>query len=1118
MSAIVRKTYDTDSIVLRRIFAVDPTTNSRVSTNTLLVTGTNGQATFQDGSAYLSTIGFPTSTSLPSTIEGLGTFGYLSSGGGGGEVTKANLTSTTLGLGTLSYISSAQLTSSIVGLSNVAVTRIVAGTNVSISPTNGQGIVTINASGGGGTGSPVYDSEIASTLQKSGYFSSLALGYFAASTQQGANAIAIGKNAGAETQGDYATAIGYSAGLSTQSMEAVAIGNLAAMYAQGAFGIAIGSGAGMENQGGNTVAIGYYTALQGQGSQGVAIGQESGKYFQGQGAIGLGVNAGNTNQGRYSVAIGTGAGQLYQSSLAIAIGYEAGNLNQSFSSIAIGTTAGNVSQGKQAIAIGNSAGKEFQGDYSIAIGDSAGYQNLPHSTIVLSALGSNLTPSQPRAFHVAPIRDIDGTQTNSLGYNTSTYEIGLINSLTRLDLASTVRGLGTTGYVSTSQLTSTVAGISRNLSTVYNISSAGGVNISGTTTGFYINTAGANISTLINNNITINTTGGNVNDVDLTSTIIGLASFGYISTSQLTSSFVSTLTGLSNIAVTKIIAGTNVTINPVSGVGIVTINATGGGGGGSGDVTSTNLTSTTLGLGTLGYISASTLGFSLASTTLNLARLGYVSSTALPSTVLGLSRFYVSTTGMGASFSSLSTAYASSFFTRTLTASTVTADLLNVSTISFGTGSGFITFPFLRATYISSFSTQTDYLLVNRYMSGAQLQFSSIQGNGSLLTNLNTGMESTIRGLGTFGYISSPTLDSTIRGLGTFGYISSPTLDSTIQSTVEGLGSLGYISSLTLDSTLQSTVEGLGTVGFISSLTLDSTLQSTVEGLGTFYVSSFGNVTVSINQLIFQQMNLMIPPPGESDPPFFKISSVANGVGTVEVEAGLVNFRTTLLHTSSIFTFADSDITNPPTSPSTIFVGNYRGRASLGFQEPRAESGIRFINIDSFEIGIPYDTTFNQLPLSTLSSVAISTQFISTGQALVNNLFVPSSIFLNNAQLTVSSYISSTTLNNLQVNSLNVNSYGPVRVRVSTLGAAHANIDAYDIGRYFLFTQTNAGYSVALPTYNNSFEGWNCVIRNMPDSTQSFAISTVRNPAAGTNVAPGTTVTVVGSGNSYYIL
>jgi hypothetical protein len=42
------------------------------------------------------------------------------------------------------------LTSTIIGFSNVGVTQIIAGTNVTISPGGGQGQVTVNASGGGG--------------------------------------------------------------------------------------------------------------------------------------------------------------------------------------------------------------------------------------------------------------------------------------------------------------------------------------------------------------------------------------------------------------------------------------------------------------------------------------------------------------------------------------------------------------------------------------------------------------------------------------------------------------------------------------------------------------------------------------------------------------------------------------------------------------------------------------------------------------------------------------------------------------------------------------------------------------------------------------------------------
>lgn len=59
---------------------------------------------------------FVSQTSLTSTTNGLGTLGYLSSGGGGGGITSNDLTSTVIGLGTYGYISTSQLTSTIQGL------------------------------------------------------------------------------------------------------------------------------------------------------------------------------------------------------------------------------------------------------------------------------------------------------------------------------------------------------------------------------------------------------------------------------------------------------------------------------------------------------------------------------------------------------------------------------------------------------------------------------------------------------------------------------------------------------------------------------------------------------------------------------------------------------------------------------------------------------------------------------------------------------------------------------------------------------------------------------------------------------------------------------------------
>ena len=158
-----RKTYDTQSIALRRIFAYDISNNMPFSTGYILTSLTKGTASFVSPNVTLSTIGFPnlpatistlsgelfstaqfislvyTSTIISylpstviglgtagyvstsfydaktiSTIDGLGTLGYLSS-----AVVQGPITSTVIGLGTVGYISSSQLLSSLTGLGSL---------------------------------------------------------------------------------------------------------------------------------------------------------------------------------------------------------------------------------------------------------------------------------------------------------------------------------------------------------------------------------------------------------------------------------------------------------------------------------------------------------------------------------------------------------------------------------------------------------------------------------------------------------------------------------------------------------------------------------------------------------------------------------------------------------------------------------------------------------------------------------------------------------------------------------------------------------------------------------------------------------------------------------------
>jgi hypothetical protein len=158
-----RKTYDTQSIALRRMYAYDVSNNRPFSTGYVLTSLTKGVVSFVSPNVSLSTIGLPnlpatistlsaellstsisysftfTSSSaifLPSTVKGLGTSDYVSTTALGpylastvqglgtiGFISSTLLTdpitSTIIGLGTIGYVSSTQLTSSLNGLGSI---------------------------------------------------------------------------------------------------------------------------------------------------------------------------------------------------------------------------------------------------------------------------------------------------------------------------------------------------------------------------------------------------------------------------------------------------------------------------------------------------------------------------------------------------------------------------------------------------------------------------------------------------------------------------------------------------------------------------------------------------------------------------------------------------------------------------------------------------------------------------------------------------------------------------------------------------------------------------------------------------------------------------------------
>jgi hypothetical protein len=265
------------------------------------------------------------------------------------------------------------------------------------------------------------------------------------------------------------------------------------------------------------------------------------------------------------------------------------------------------------------------------------------------------------------------------------------------------------------------------------------------------------------------------------------------------------------------------------------------------------------------HVVASTLTVSTINTTNissffygGIEKYDYVSSVALQSSIVGLGTFgYISTQQLQSTTRGLGNIYLSTFTGSTTflssavgSISSLAVNSLTVNSLTIGSGGGWVDFGAIRAVIVSSIQTNTSLLYA-----------SSITGDGSQIYNLpaisTASLQSTIVGLGTFGYISSSQListtiglvdhlelNSTVRGLGTLGYLSSTQLFST----TAGLGNIGYISSSQLISTtiglvdhleLNSTVTGLGNVGYISSTQLFSTVAGLISTPKTFIIQTF---------------------------------------------------------------------------------------------------------------------------------------------------------------------------------------------------------------------------------------------------------------------------------------
>jgi hypothetical protein len=463
--------------------------------------------------------------------------------------------------------------------------------------------------------------------------------------------------------------------------------------------------------------------------------------------------------------------------------------------------------------------------------------------------------------------------------------LGTFGYVSTLSLYSTVQGLASAGYVSSTQLTSTVSQINVNL--ISSITGADNQLIS--TTRGTDNQLISSVSQL-NSNLFSTTRGidnqliSSVSQVtsNLLSTTIGEDNQLISSVFQVTSNLFSTTRGTDNQLISSMRGSDNQLISSVFQLNSNLFSTTTGIDNqliSSVFQLNSNLFSTTRGVDNQLISSVSQVTSNLLSTTIGednqlistTAGLAfYVSSfidvPELTSTIIGLgSAGFVSTIGLDAKLASTTTGLGSAGYISTLSLlstvagirSTIDIALSSYST-AVGGGAGAIVLSTViglgSAGYVSTSQlTSTVSQLTSNLLSttiGSDNQLISTAAGLQFYTSTFidvTEVTSTIVGLGTLGYVSTSQLTSTVSQL--TSNLLSTTLgeDNQLISTTAGLQF--YVSSFIDVPELTSTIIGLGSAGFVSTIGLDAKLASTTTGLGSIGYVSTTQLTSTVSQL-----------------------------------------------------------------------------------------------------------------------------------------------------------------------------------------------------------------------------------------------------------------------------
>jgi len=424
---------------------------------------------------------------------------------------------------------------------------------------------------------------------------------------------------------------------------------------------------------------------------------------------------------------------------------------------------------------------------------------------------------------------------------------------------STVEGLGRAGYISSSQLYSTVGSL------LLNTGSGGG-------------TVNAVTSTQLQSTVDNLGWAGYVSSIQLLSTVANLGSAGYISSALIpllvsTSQLTSTVGGLgnANYVCTSQLAST------VFGLGNFYISTNSYG---TGDVTTAQLISTSRGLGNI-YLSSYTYPFALStqlistadglgnfyistpmivSTLAGLGNLGYMSSQNITSTVAGLGKTYISATDVV-----LSRYISTGLSTPQLTTSNIYTS--NIYTNNFYTGTAYVstTFTTQNAPVSITFTSNTPALPVSMTgPTGQPFNMRLAAGVGALTLSVDGTSNATIRSeqpgtganpLNIQGSVIYENANSNVFYPGTFlANNNTQILGSTIStglliatratlSSVIADGSQLYNLTAVSTATMTSTVAGYAnSLNVVSTATLASTIQGLSNIIGYLSAASLGPI------------------------------------------------------------------------------------------------------------------------------------------------------------------------------------------------------------------------------------------------------------------------------------